>query len=146
MLACGALGGLVNAMMSDNGFALPKKETLQNGGTLVRPGYLSNVFIGAVAALISWGLYGPLSAFRIFGSAPALETVDPKQVYLSLAAVVGAVLVGVGGAKWLSDEVDKKLLRATAVQAASRGASTESSSKIALVTPAQALEVAKAMK
>jgi hypothetical protein len=44
----GAVGGVVNALMSDNGFVLPK-----TAHGIIRPGYLGNVLIGAVAAGIS---------------------------------------------------------------------------------------------
>jgi hypothetical protein len=142
----GAVGGVVNALMTDNGFLLPKREQGDGGTTLLRPGYLGNVLIGAVAAVISWGLYGPLSAFFIAGTEQALAAnSSPEKVGLSLAALVGALLVGVGGARWLSSEVDKNLLRAAAAQAANKQSSTPASQQIALATPAQALRVARAM-
>jgi hypothetical protein len=71
---------------------------------------------------------------------------SPEKVGLSLASLVGAILVGVGGARWLSSEVDKNLLRLTAAEAASKQSSAQASQQIALATPAQALEVARNMK
>jgi hypothetical protein len=50
--AAGAIGGVVNALMSDNGFILPRAEEGE-GFSVIRPGYLGNVLIGAVAAGIS---------------------------------------------------------------------------------------------
>src|SRR5262245_59225281 len=82
----GAVGGVVNALMSDNGFIMPRKEPTE-GGYIVRPGFLSNLVIGAVAAGVSWGLYGPVSAGKL-----------SDLISLTLSALVGAVLVGVGGA------------------------------------------------
>ncbi len=52
----------------------------------------------------------------------------------------------VGGARWLTNEVDKNSLRATAAQAASAKPSAAASQQIAIATPAQALNVARMMK
>ena len=142
----GALGGVVNALMTDNGFLVPKAEQADGGTTVIRPGFLGNVLIGAVAAVISWGLYGPLSAYFVAGTRQALETnASPEKLGLSLAALVGAMLVGVGGARWLSNEVDKKLLKAAAAQAAGRESSPSAAQQIASASPSQALKVARAM-
>jgi hypothetical protein len=136
----GAVGGVVNALMSDNGFVLPK-----TADGIIRPGYLGNVLIGAVAAGISWGMYGPLADYVIFGDAP---TGAPSQSppNLKVAALVGAVLVGVAGARWLSNEVDKKLLKAAASEAAGAKATDESTAKKMLTaSPAHALDIAKSL-
>jgi hypothetical protein len=143
----GALGGVVNAFISDNGFIMPKSELTTTGATVLRPGYFGNILVGAVAAVVSWGLYGPLGSLLIAGTSEALKSnVSPDKVGLTLASLVGAVLVGVGGARWLSSEVDKNLLRATAAQAAGKQSSTNASQQIAMATPAQALKVARSMK
>ena len=142
----GGLGGVVNAAMTDNGFLLPKSESTSSGTTLLRPGYLGNVLVGAVAAVISWGLYGPLSAFAIVGTAEALKAnVSPDKIGLSLASFVGALLVGAGGARWLSSEVDKNLLRAAASDAAGKQPSGDASKQMIIASPAQALKIAKSM-
>ena len=143
----GALGGVVNAFISDNGFLMPKSEQTSTGATVLRPGYIGNVLVGSVAALVSWGLYGPLGALLVAGTAEALKAnVSPEKVGLTLSSLVGAVLVGIGGARWLSSEVDKNLLRATAAAAAGKQSSTEASQQISMATPAQALNVARSMK
>ena len=143
----GAIGGVVNALMTDNGFFLPRCEEAGNGATVWRPGFLVNVLIGAIAAVISWGLYGPLSAYLIVGTAQALATnPSPENVGLSLASLVGAILVGIGGARWLSSEVDKNLLRVAASEAAGKHSSVQAAQQIASSTPAKALEVARNMQ
>ena len=143
----GATGGVVNALMTDNGFLMPKSEQTSSGSTVLRPGYIGNVIIGTVASTISWGLYGPLATFFVAGTPQALATnSSPDKVGLSLASLVGAVLVGVGGARWLSSEVDKNLLRAAATEAAGKQSSTDASKQIAMANPAQALNVARTMK
>ena len=55
IFACGAVGGVINALLTDNGFILPKKEQ-QDNTKIIRPGFLVNIFIGGIAALVSWGL------------------------------------------------------------------------------------------
>ena len=61
----GAVGGVINALISDNGFVVPREETVDNV-CIVRPGIAGNVLIGAVAAFISWGLYGSYSGVAHF--------------------------------------------------------------------------------
>ena len=146
VLLAGAVGGAVNALMTDNGFLLPKSETTLSGATILRPGYVGNMLIGGVAALVSWGLYGPLGGYIVAGTTQALQAnAAPERLGLSLASLVGGLLVGVGGARWLSNEVDKNLLRAAASSAASKAPSESASKTIAMGTPAEALSVAKGM-
>jgi hypothetical protein len=143
----GAVGGVVNALMTDNGFILPKSEDVDGKTTVLRPGYLGNILIGAVGAVVSWGLYGPLSSFNIVGTSEALTAnASPERVGLTLAALVGAVMVGVAGARWLTSEVDKNLLKAAASQAAGSQSSAGASQKIAMASPAEALNIARSMR
>ena len=134
----GAIGGVVNALLSDNGFILPRKEE-QNNTRIIRPGFLVNIFTGGIAALVSWGLYGPFAAVFIIGG-----TIDPNvaSTGLSLSSVIGGLLVGVGGARWLTNEVDKKLLRAAASKAASGQPSDQKAIRISAAAPAEALRIA----
>lgn len=142
----GAIGGIINALTTDNGFVLPKREDVDGKTTVLRPGYLGNILIGAVGAVVSWGLYGPLSSVLIAGTSEAIKAnVSPEKVGLSLASLVGAVLIGVAGARWLTSEVDKNLLKAAAAQAAGSQPSAGASQQIAMASPAQALNIAKNM-
>lgn len=135
----GAVGGLVNAYLSDNGFLLSKTEIV-DGRRIIRPGALGNVFIGAVAAALSWALYGPLGDVTVVGPR------DPNVVVtLSLAALAGAVLIGVGGARWLTNEVDKRLLTAAASVAAAGKADVSAATRIEGARPAEALKIARSM-
>jgi hypothetical protein len=138
IFAFGAVGGVVNALLTDNGFILPKQEQ-QDSTKIIRPGFLVNIFIGGIAALVSWGLYGPFAAVFVIGG-----TNDPGfgSTGLSLSAVVGGLLVGVGGARWLTNEVDKKLLRAAASKAASGQPNDQKAIRISAATPAEALRIA----
>jgi hypothetical protein len=133
VFVAGAVGGVVNALLTDNGFVLPKTET-SDKITIIRPGFSGNILIGGVAALISWGLYGPLAAINIMAGKAAVG----EKLSLTLSALAGAVLVGVGGARWLTNEVDKKFLRATASAAANSPASQSISRAISISSPAMA--------
>lgn len=99
----GAIGGIVNALLTNNGFVFPSFAKSGNKKTL-KPGVFGNVLIGASAALVSWGLYTSPS---ISASAPILCTNEPIY-HLPLPALVGAFLVGIGGARFLTTELDKR--------------------------------------
>ncbi|HLZ80138.1 MAG TPA: hypothetical protein VKP04_00780 [Ktedonobacteraceae bacterium] len=136
--AAGAIGGLVNALLSDNGFFLP--ATKQAGDlTILQPGFLGNMLIGLVAAGISWGLYGPLGTAPVFGAMPASES-------FTLSALIGAVLVGMGGARWITNIVDKKLLTVAASKAAAAPAAPERALQMLAASPAQVLSIAEKLK
>ena len=98
----GGLGGVVNALLSDNGFGLPRKEA-----GIWCPGAISNILVGGFAAFSSWAFYG---------SGASVELADPSPravISLRFSALAGAFLVGVAGAKWITNEVDKRLLKET---------------------------------
>jgi hypothetical protein len=141
ILLCGAVGGIINAIISDNGFVKPREETIDNV-CIVRPGIAGNILLGATAAFISWGLYGSYSGVLIFGDT---EIMGVGELNLSLSAVAAAILVGMGGARWLTNEVDKSLLKTAAVTAAASRPSFEDSQRIVVSTPAQAFNIAKGM-
>src|SRR5271155_2662498 len=95
----GAWGGVVNALLTDNRFPLPRKES-----GVVCPGAITNILVGAFAALSSWSFYGS-------GATRELADKTPRTlIRLRFCAPAGAFLVGVAGAKWISSEVDKRLL------------------------------------
>ncbi|WP_133300435.1 hypothetical protein [Paraburkholderia lacunae] len=137
----GAVGGLGNAFLSDNGMVLPRVEKVAGTATTIyRPGFLVNMFIGALAAAISWGLYGAGANASLLGTPGAPNAVP---VNLTVSSLAGAILVGLGGARWLSNEVDKKLLRVAATQALDAAGATEKAQQAATGTPIQALHIAE---
>jgi len=98
----GGLGGVVNALLSDNGFGLPRKES-----GVWCPGAISNILVGAFAAFSSWAFYGSGASIELAGQSPR------SVISLRFSALAGAFLVGVAGAKWITNEVDKRLLKET---------------------------------
>jgi hypothetical protein len=140
----GAVGGVVNAVITQNKFVLPKNEFVDEENSVTRPGLLANIVIGGIGSTVSWGLYGPLSSYLIVGT-PAHDDVS-KNLGLPLAALVGSVLVGIAVARWLTNEVDKNLLKAAASRAAGSIASTNAAQQIAYSSPARAFAIAKSMR
>jgi hypothetical protein len=106
----GGVGGVVNALLSDNGFALPRRES-----GVWCPGVISNILIGALAAFSSWSFYGSGAAIDLAARRESERTV----ISLRFSALAGAFLVGVAGAKWITNEVDKRLLKESVKVAAS---------------------------
>jgi hypothetical protein len=96
----GALGGVVNALITDNGFILP-----QNKRAIWCPGFVSNVLVGAFAAFSSWAFYGSGAGIDL------AQATGRAEISLRFSALAGAFLVGVAGAKWITNEVDKRLLK-----------------------------------
>jgi hypothetical protein len=97
---CGAVGGFVNSLLAGN-LHLPHRED----DTLYSPGWIGNVVVGAVAALVFWGLYGPLSKVAVIG-----EGGSATKSVLTIAEVAGSIVTGIGGGRILSNEVEKKAL------------------------------------
>jgi hypothetical protein len=135
----GAIGGVINALMTDNGFILPKYEAASEN-KIWRPGVIGNVLTGGIGAIVSWGLYGPFQTFVILTDQP--ET-NQGALSLTVATFVGAILVGIAGAKWLSNEVDKKLLKAAASAAATGKPSADAPAKMMISSPADSLKIAQ---
>ncbi len=133
----GSVGGILNALLSDNGFILPRREQVDQG-QIVRPGVIANILIGAVAAIVTWGLYGPLTAAPVIGA-----TLSPEEYSITLGALVGAIVVGVGGARWLTNEVDKTLLKAAAVKSLAAPSAPGESREMVTASPARVLEIAQ---
>jgi hypothetical protein len=139
VFAAGALGGIANVLLAGEGFHLPKYDPPSG---IYLPGFLGNIAIGGIAAVVSWGLYGPFGASVIVGAAAAA---DGNRPTLTLAALVGAILVGAGGARWLASEVDKRLFRSVAAEAASKPADDAASKAIASSTAMRALALVRNM-
>lgn len=99
VLACGGLGGLVNALLAGD-LHLPHREE-----NIYSPGWIGNVVVGAVAALVFWGLYGPMAKVAIIGTA-----VSNVPAVFTIAELAGSVVTGIGGGRILSSDVEKRTL------------------------------------
>lgn len=138
----GALGGLVAALLSeDRGFVLPHRVS-DAAATTFRPGVLGLIVIGAISAALSWGLYGPLADANLFGG-EQLSNAEPAKYGITVAAVAGAVLVGAGGSKWLSSQVDKTLLQQAARDAKNGQADPAKAEQMVGAQPSVILQLAK---
>ncbi|MEO6325597.1 MAG: hypothetical protein ABIQ65_13320 [Thermoanaerobaculia bacterium] len=99
----GCVGGLSNAVIA-GGLEMPHRDSKAN---VWHPGWFGNVLVGGVAAVVFWGLYGSLAKASVFGPPPAVIT-------FSVAEFVGSIVSGIGGARLLTVEVDRKILKSEA--------------------------------
>jgi hypothetical protein len=130
----GAIGGVVNAFLTDNGFAFPRKVS-----GVWCPGAISNVFVGAMAAFSSWAFYGSGAAIELAGDQSTRTVIS-----LRFSALAGAFLVGVAGAKWITNEVDKRLLKESVKVAASgKQITLEASEHVVEGSPREVLQEVK---
>jgi hypothetical protein len=126
--ASGAVGGVINALLTDNGFALPRREM-----HIWCPGFISNVLIGAFSAFASWAFYGSGASVEL-ARATGREVLDFR-----FSAIAGALLVGVAGARWITNEVDKRLLKEGVKAAAKKDMSTVDCDELVKGTPREVL-------
>jgi hypothetical protein len=133
-MMAGAAGGIVNTLLAREGLALPQYEA----GVLC-PGFIGNVLVGSFAAVISWPLYGSGTGLEL-----ARQTADARQALsLTAGALAGTALVGVAGARWLTSEVDKNLLRESVSRTAARTMTPE---EIRVISRAPAREVLRTVR
>jgi hypothetical protein len=88
--------------------AIAKPKTEKWGSVLF------NVASGALAAAVSWSAYGPYALENVFGGAAS----KAPAYGLTLTALATAVVIGIGGSRWLTNERDKTLLKQAADDAA----------------------------
>ena len=114
--SAGAVGGIINAYFADHGL---KRPTVVNG--IWCPGTIGNIIVGAVSAIISWALYGSGAGVDV-----AMAKANTREIIsLRLSALAGALLVGIAGARWLTNEADKVLLDQSVRQVAQKALSPE---------------------
>jgi hypothetical protein len=95
----GALGGFVNAFLTGS-LHLPRRTEDRYA-----PGWIGNVVVGAVAALVIWGIYDASSTTAVIG-----EGSSNAKGILTFAEVAGSIVVGIGAARILASGVEKKRL------------------------------------
>ena len=133
VLASGAVGGVVNALLSDNGFIMPRRVK-----EILCPGFLSNVLVGALASFTSWASYGSGAGVELAKTAAAGS--ERAEISLTFSALAGAFFVGVAGARWITNEADKRLLKESVKVAAAKDLPTEQCEEIVKRSPRQVLE------
>src|SRR5215831_9261491 len=126
----GAVGGVVNALLTDNGFILPRRVS-----AILCPGFLSNVLVGALAAFTSWASYGSGAGVELARNAAAGS--PRAEISLTFSALAGAFFVGVAGARWITNEVDKRLLKETAKVVAQKNVPPDRCDQILQGSPRQ---------
>ena len=134
--ASGACGGIVNALLTDNGFILPTKVQ-----DIWCPGFISNVLVGAFAAFASWAFYGSGAGVDLARTTLSANGPNPRaQISLTFSALAGAFMVGVAGARWITNEVDKKLLKESVTVAAKKNLQEIDCENLRNCPPRQVLE------
>lgn len=144
VILAGALGGLINAMLiSVRGLPADLEEAntglTTHGWRKWLRDYLVNPILGAVAAFLSWATYGPYGAESVFAS----QSSDGVDYVLTLTTLSTAVVIGIGGARWLTNEVDKRLLQTAASAAQRTEPDPATSEQIQLASPEQAVNLAR---
>lgn len=128
----GGIGGVVNALLTDNGFIKPR--WINN---IWCPGIISNVLVGAFAAFSSWAFYGSGASIEL------AQVTERAEISLRFSALAGAFLVGVGGARWLTNEVDKRLLKESVKEVSKKTISPEECEQLVNAPARQVLRAVK---
>ena len=104
VFVAGCIGGFVNALLAGE-LELPRYR--KECATLYL-GWVGNALIGGVAALVFWGLYGPLAKATILGSVAA--TASSVEPTLAVGEMCGSLIAGLGGGQLLPTLVDNRCL------------------------------------
>lgn len=131
----GAVGGIVNAFLSGN-VRTPRTPRKEHG--ILQPKILGHIFLGAFAAVTTWGLYGPLKDAVIVGTAPTGQV----SATLTVTSLVGAALAGSGGSRVVTSEIDKRFLRTAAINAANKDKNPKLAAMLATASPLEAADAA----
>jgi hypothetical protein len=126
VLVAGAVGGLIGSFV--NG-----KPSAAFGNW---PILILNTLIGAVAAGVSWLLYGPWSQAQI----------GATGITMTASTLGGAVLVGMVGSAWLTKAIGQSLFQKAAFNAAVAQPSIDLAASMMNEGPANALKIAKSMR
>jgi hypothetical protein len=86
IVAAGAAGGFLNALLTEQGLRGWKKDVI-DGTTILRLGWIGNVLIGCAGGWANWALNG-----SVHGE----------------GAAAAALLVGLGGSRVLTSQLDKR--------------------------------------
>lgn len=140
IILSGAAGGIINAIITDNGFILPREETSEKASIII-PGIVANLLMGAAAGFLYWGLTESNSISVVWGT----TTPGVNEIKVTVYGIAMSLLAGMAGARYLTNEVDKRLLKAAAVTAAASLPSDEGAQMMAKASPLQMLRIARRM-
>lgn len=96
----GAVGGVANCAITGE-FVLPQFDREAKAW---RPGWVGNVVVGAVAAVVVWGVNGPLAGYDILAG-------SDEKLHLTLAQLLSSIGVGLGGGNILTQLAQKQAER-----------------------------------
>lgn len=100
VISSGVVGGLLNSYLQDGALDCPDSKRWRMAQRILKPGFIGNTFVGVAAALVMWGLYG--------APKPA------EGVHWEWAGHVAAsILVGAGGRRVLTGEIEKRAISTT---------------------------------
>jgi hypothetical protein len=112
----GAIGGIVNSAIAGE-FVLPHFD---KSAKVWRPGWVGNVLIGAIAAVVVWGVYGPAASYDLASN-------EKREIHLTVAQLISSLVVGLGGGHILTTMAQKHAEKVTmqTLVSAVKAASTE---------------------
>lgn len=114
VVLAGGVGGVVNALMTDNTFMLPG---VKEDDGVWRAGVIGNIIVSAIAGLITWGSVAPVSGVVLCTlSVCEPRSLDPNANFLTMGTLMTTILVGIAGARWLTSEIDKKIMKKQEVE------------------------------
>ena len=87
----GAVGGFVNCLLSDE-VHWPRFD---KEARIWRPGVIGNIAVGAIAAVVVWGVYGPAASFDLVKD-------SPQQLSLTVGQLLSSLVIGLSGGKILT--------------------------------------------
>ncbi len=87
----GCLGGLANCLVAKEFVAMGRDSV----SGVWRPGWLGNILVGAIAALVVWCVYGPFATSDVFA---AFST----ELHITFFQIGSSIVVGLGGGSLLT--------------------------------------------
>lgn len=144
----GALAGLVAGFVS-GGLSMPGTVS-KDDRTVWDPGFIGAIVAGAAAAALLFALYGPLKTSVVIrvddGEAADQAQESGGTVNVTVYDIVAAAMSGLAGSRILTNEVEKKYLRAAAETALARDpAAPGNTAKATTIRNGRPVEVFKAV-
>ena len=131
----GAIGGALNALATDNTHPWPSQDAGAGGRRLFRPGLAGNVMAGAGLSACT---------FCLFAGGACAEWASPGDALLTL--IVGLMLGSIG-ARSITNESDKRFLRAALSKAAAAPAADPATiQEMEILPPYAVLKTATALE